>query len=66
MKAGNVTAAIQDYRSALVYSRENGDTSSANETYDLHLAEALAASGRVDEARSYFLSLAKKSRVRRR
>ncbi len=60
IKAGRVTEAIQDYRTALVYSRENGETSSANETYDLHLAEALAASGRVDEARSYFLALAEK------
>jgi tetratricopeptide (TPR) repeat protein len=60
MKAGRVAEAIQDYRSALVYSRENGETSSANENYDLHLAEALAASGRVDEARSYFLALAEK------
>jgi tetratricopeptide (TPR) repeat protein len=57
MQAGHASTAIQDYRTALVYSRENGDTSGANDVYDLHLAEALAAAGRADEARAYLLAL---------
>ena len=38
--------AIDDFRTALVYSPEN-------DLYRLHLAEALMAAGRLDEARTY-------------
>jgi tetratricopeptide (TPR) repeat protein len=57
---GDLKEAVDDYRTALIYSRSNGETSSANDVYELHLAEALADSGHVEEARSYFLSLAEK------
>lgn len=60
MSRGDLKGAIEDYRTALVYSRSNGETSSANDLYTLHLAEALAASSHVEEARAYFLSLAEK------
>jgi tetratricopeptide (TPR) repeat protein len=57
LAAGHSADAIQDFRTAMIYSRENGDTSGANNDYDLHLAEALAEEGRLDEARSYLLAL---------
>lgn len=60
MRAGDRKAAIEDYRTALIYSRGNGETSGANEIYELHLAEALAASNHFDEARAYFLTLAER------
>jgi tetratricopeptide (TPR) repeat protein len=49
-RSGNVTGALSDYRNALVYSPDNS-------VFQLHLAQALAAVGRVDEARSYLTNL---------
>jgi tetratricopeptide (TPR) repeat protein len=53
-QAGNVAAALTDYRNALVYSPSNSK-------FQFHLAQALAAAGRGDEARSYLLSLLSES-----
>jgi tetratricopeptide (TPR) repeat protein len=49
-RSGNVTAALTDYRNALVYSPNNS-------AFQLHLAQALAAAGHLDEAESYFMNL---------
>jgi tetratricopeptide (TPR) repeat protein len=49
-QAHDVAAALTDYRNALVYS-----PNSAN--FQFHLAQALAAAGRGDEARAYLLNL---------
>ena len=49
-RSGNVTAALTDYRNALVYSPNNS-------VFQLHLAQALAAAGHLDEAESYFMNL---------
>ena len=43
-------AAVEDYRSALMYSRDNSNI-------ELQLAKALAAAGHLDEARTYLLRL---------
>jgi tetratricopeptide (TPR) repeat protein len=48
--AGDAKSAVSDYRNALVYSPNNS-------MFQLHLAQALAASGRLDEARSYLVNL---------
>lgn len=48
-RSGN-SAAVADYRNALVYSPNNA-------LFQLHLAQALAASGGGDEARSYLINL---------
>jgi len=48
--ARHATGAIDDFRTALVYSPQN-------DLYRLHLAEALMAAGRVDEARTYLLNV---------
>ncbi len=50
LKSRDAAAAIQDYRNALVY--KPGDP-----TFEFHLAQALARSGRDELARSYFLTL---------
>jgi tetratricopeptide (TPR) repeat protein len=47
---GKLAAALIDYRNALVYSPNDA-------TFQLHLAQALAADGHLDEAESYFLNL---------
>jgi tetratricopeptide (TPR) repeat protein len=49
-QSGDVAGALGDYRYALVYSPDNS-------VFQLHLAQALAAVGRVDEARSYLTNL---------
>jgi tetratricopeptide (TPR) repeat protein len=48
--AGNSKAAVNDYQNALVYSPNNS-------VFQLHLAQALVAGGRLDEARSYLINL---------
>jgi tetratricopeptide (TPR) repeat protein len=48
--AGDDKSAVSDYRNALVYSPNNS-------IFQLHLARALAAAGRLDEARSYLINL---------
>jgi tetratricopeptide (TPR) repeat protein len=58
--AGHAEEAIQDFRTALAYSRENGENSTQNAEYDLSLARALEAAGRVNEARAYLLGLAER------
>ena len=50
MKAGHPTEAVEDFRSALSFSSTNTD-------YQMSLAEALAASGRTEEAAAYFSTL---------
>ena len=50
LQAGNAKEALTDYRNALVYSPDNT-------VFQFHLAQALAAVGRGDQARSYLLSL---------
>ena len=48
------TTALTDFRNALVYSPNNAK-------FQFHLARALAAAGRLDEARSYLLTLLSES-----
>src|SRR5271157_64155 len=50
LKAQDARHAIDDSRTALVYSPQN-------DLYRLHLAEALMAAGRLDEARTYLLNV---------
>jgi tetratricopeptide (TPR) repeat protein len=56
LKAGRAQAALTDFRTAMTYGRENISDEQL-EGYQLDLAEALVAAGRVDEARSYLLDL---------
>jgi len=53
-QAGDTSAALIDYRNALVYSPNNTK-------FQFHLAEALAADGRYDQARPYLLALLSES-----
>jgi predicted Zn-dependent protease len=53
-QAGQVKAALTDYRNALAYNP-------SNPLFQLHLAKALAAAGRGEEARSYLLNLLSES-----
>jgi tetratricopeptide (TPR) repeat protein len=53
-QAHDIAAALTDYRNALVYSPNNSN-------FQFHLAQALAAAGRGDEARAYFLNLLSES-----
>src|SRR5579864_597989 len=48
--SGNAAAALSDYRNALLYSP-------GNTNFQFHLAKALAATGRFDEARAYLVTL---------
>ena len=48
--SGNAAAALKDYRNALLYSPSNAN-------FQFHLAKALAATGRFDEARAYLVTL---------
>ena len=48
--AGDAKSAVSDYRNALVYSPNNS-------IFQLHLAQALVAASRLDEARSYVINL---------
>jgi tetratricopeptide (TPR) repeat protein len=48
--SGNATSALSDYRNALLYSP-------GNTNFQFHLAKALAATGRNDEARAYLVAL---------
>jgi tetratricopeptide (TPR) repeat protein len=50
LKKGRPARAIEDFRTALVYSRDNA-------LYRLRLAQALIAASRADEARAYLLNL---------
>jgi tetratricopeptide (TPR) repeat protein len=54
MQAGNITAALTDYRNALVYNPYNT-------RFQFSLATALAAAGRGNEARAYLLNLLSES-----
>ncbi len=53
-KSGNAAAALVDYRNALVFSPNNTQ-------FQFHLAQALAATGHDEEARSYLLNLLSES-----
>ena len=53
-QANNFNAALNDYRNALVYNP-------GNLRFQFHLAKALAAAGRDEEARSYLLNLLSES-----
>ena len=48
--SGDAAAALSDYRNALLYSPGNSN-------FQFHLAKALAATGRYDEARAYLVTL---------
>jgi tetratricopeptide (TPR) repeat protein len=48
--SGNAAAALSDYRNALLYSP-------GNTNFQFHLAKALAATGRFEEARAYLVAL---------
>jgi tetratricopeptide (TPR) repeat protein/predicted nucleic acid-binding Zn ribbon protein len=50
LAAGRAEAAVEDFRSSLMYSRDNSHI-------ELQLAKALAAAGHLDEARAYLLRL---------
>ena len=50
LKANRASAALEDFRTALVYSPDN-------DLFELRLAQALAAAGRDQEARAYLLHL---------
>ena len=50
LTSGHAEAALADFRNALTYSRDNS-------LFQLRLAQALAATGRLQEARIYLLSL---------
>ncbi len=50
LESGNARAALDDYRSALIFDPES-------ENYQLHLAQALAQLGRPEEGRAYLLNL---------
>lgn len=50
LEAGKAPVAIKDFRNALAYSRDNA-------LYRLHLALALAAADRIEEARAHLLNL---------
>jgi tetratricopeptide (TPR) repeat protein len=54
MQAGNVSAALTDYRNALAYNPYNT-------RFQFSLAKALAASGHYEEARAYLLNLLSES-----
>ncbi len=54
MQAGNISAALTDYRNALAYNPYNT-------RFQFSLAKALAASGHYDEARAYLLNLLSES-----
>jgi tetratricopeptide (TPR) repeat protein len=54
MQAGKVSAALTDYRNALVYNPSNN-------RFQFALAKALAAAGHGDEARAYLLNLLSES-----
>jgi tetratricopeptide (TPR) repeat protein len=53
-RSGDVASALTDYRNALVFSPNNSQ-------FQFHLAQALAAAGRSDEARSCLLNLLSES-----
>ena len=53
-QAGQIKAALTDYRNALAYNP-------SNPLFQFHLAKALAAAGRGEEARSYLLNLLSES-----
>jgi tetratricopeptide (TPR) repeat protein len=53
-QSGDAAAALADYRNALVFSPNNPQ-------FQFHLAQALAATGRDNEARSYLLNLLSES-----
>jgi tetratricopeptide (TPR) repeat protein len=53
-QAGQIKAALTDYRNALAYNP-------SNPLFQFHLAKALAAAGRDEEARSYLLNLLSES-----
>jgi tetratricopeptide (TPR) repeat protein len=53
-QAGDAASALTDYRNALVYSPNNTK-------FQFHLAQALAAAGRYDQARPYLLVLLSES-----
>jgi tetratricopeptide (TPR) repeat protein len=50
LRVGRAEAAVEDFRTALAYSRENA-------RYRLRLGQALMAAGRLTEAQTYLLSL---------
>lgn len=60
LAAGRASDAVEDLRTALVYSHENGDKSGAGDRYEFELATALASQGKLEEARAYLLNASEK------
>jgi Tfp pilus assembly protein PilF len=56
LASGKPELALADFRAGLTYGRENL-TDQQQEEYELDLAEALAATGRLEESQSYLLDL---------
>lgn len=56
LASGKPEIALADFRAGLTYGRENL-TDEQQEEYELDLAEALAATGRLEESQSYLLDL---------
>ncbi len=57
LKAGRAAAALSDFRTALIYAQHELPPEQQQQVYELDLAEALAATNRPNEARSYLLDL---------
>jgi tetratricopeptide (TPR) repeat protein len=56
LKSGHAVEAVDDFRTALTYGRETLSTDQ-QQSYELNLAESLAATNRLDEARSYLIEI---------
>lgn len=60
LAAGRAPDAVEDLRTALVYSHGNGDKTGASDRYEFELAKALASDGKLEEARAYLVNAAEK------
>lgn len=60
LASGHSVEAAEDFRTALVYSRENGDKTGSSDAYEFELAKALAAQGQIEQARAYLFEAAER------
>ncbi|HET9400308.1 MAG TPA: tetratricopeptide repeat protein [Candidatus Acidoferrales bacterium] len=60
LAAGRAAEAVEDLRTALVYSHGNGDQTGASDRYEFELATALASDGKFEEARAYLVNAAER------